>query len=342
MANLYQVLGVARDASSVDIEGAFRERLADLKAAPSPDEDKLALLRDAYHVLANPARRADYDETLQPSRSRGGSSLPPIVATDQDDGPMAEWLASTRLKWIFPLIIVIALAIWWKGRQKPPAPPAPEVVSQAVATSNTENTSSTPAASSTLVSAPPSYNGSAEEVFAGVSGSVARIRVSDGFGNPLSQGSGVVIGPGSVITNCHVTAAGDRISVKVGDDEFPATVALADEERDLCRLNVNGLNAPAVTMASVTSLKVGQRLFAIGAPHGLELTLSEGIVSSLRSTPDGTLIQTTAPISPGSSGGGLFDAGGRLVGIVTFQHRHGQNLNFALPADWIGQMGTRR
>ncbi len=53
------------------------------------------------------------------------------------------------------------------------------------------------------------------------------------------------------------------------------------------------------------------------------------------------MIQTTAPISPGSSGGGLFDASGRLVGIVTFQHRFGQNLNFAVPADWISEMRTR-
>ena len=53
------------------------------------------------------------------------------------------------------------------------------------------------------------------------------------------------------------------------------------------------------------------------------------------------MIQTTAPISPGSSGGGLFDLSGRLVGIMTFQHRFGQNLNFALPADWIGQMRAR-
>ena len=82
-------------------------------------------------------------------------------------------------------------------------------------------------------------------------------------------------------------------------------------------------------------------MYAIGAPQGLDLTISEGIVSSLRDVPGGTVIQTTAPVSRGSSGGGLFDASGRLVGIVTFQHRYGQNLNFALPADWIGEMRAR-
>jgi hypothetical protein len=61
----------------------------------------------------------------------------------------------------------------------------------------------------------------------------------------------------------------------------------------------------------------------------------------LREVQDGTVIQTTAPISPGSSGGGLFNAAGQLVGITTFQHRYGQNLNFALPVDWVARMQTR-
>ena len=85
-------------------------------------------------------------------------------------------------------------------------------------------------------------------------------------------------------------------------------------------------------------MQVGQKVYAIGSPQGLDLTLSDGMVSSLREGEDGTFIQTTAPISPGSSGGGLFNERGVLVGIVTFQMRSGQNLNFAIPADWIERM----
>ena len=154
-------------------------------------------------------------------------------------------------------------------------------------------------------------------------------------GRPMSQGSGVVVGPGVIVTNCHVTKGSHDITVKVGREEFRATALSADEEHDLCRLSVAGLAAPAVSLVPVAQLKTGQRVFAIGAPQGFELTISEGIVSSLRPVADGTVIQTTAPISSGSSGGGLFDTSGRLVGIVTFQHKYGQNLNFALPADWI-------
>jgi len=67
----------------------------------------------------------------------------------------------------------------------------------------------------------------------------------------------------------------------------------------------------------------------------LELTLSEGIISGLREYEGGHVLQTSAAISPGSSGGGLFDAQGRLVGITTFFLSKGQNLNFALPAEWV-------
>ncbi len=78
---------------------------------------------------------------------------------------------------------------------------------------------------------------------------------------------------------------------------------------------------------------MGERVYTIGAPIGLELTLGEGIISGLRSHKDRRLVQTSAPISGGSSGGGLFDAYGNLVGITTFLLREAQNLNFAIAAE---------
>jgi hypothetical protein len=178
-------------------------------------------------------------------------------------------------------------------------------------------------------------------VFAEVAASVARVQVMDATDRVIAFGSGVVIGKAVVLTNCHVAMRGAKIAIRINDVVMPATIQLADEALDLCRLNVAGLGAPAVAISGVGSLRTGQRVYAIGAPQGLDLTISDGIVSALRKVDEGTVIQTTAPISPGSSGGGLFDTAGRLVGIMTFQHRYGQNLNFALPADWIGQMRTR-
>jgi hypothetical protein len=198
-----------------------------------------------------------------------------------------------------------------------------------------------PASAPAPAAEPARSSSPAEEVFAKVSPSVARVNVMDASGRMIAFGSGVVIDRDTVVTNCHVVRRGVNINVKLGNAVRSADVQVSDEELDLCRLSVSGLGAPAVAIGTVGGLRTGQRVYAIGAPQGLDLTISEGIVSSLREVSGGSVIQTTAPISAGSSGGGLFDLSGRLVGIMTFQHRYGQNLNFALPADWIGEMQTR-
>jgi tetratricopeptide (TPR) repeat protein len=106
-------------------------------------------------------------------------------------------------------------------------------------------------------------------------------------------------------------------------------------------LTVPDLKSAPVAFGTASNLRVGQHVHAIGAPKGLEQTMSEGLISSLRPYEGSQYIQTSAAISPGSSGGGLFDDQGRLVGITTFQFIEGQNLNFALPVDWIGELPKR-
>ena len=179
------------------------------------------------------------------------------------------------------------------------------------------------------------------EVFSMASPSVVVVRARDAQGKLIGFGSGVVIAPAQVITNCHVTNKGARLEVKSGPGTLPASLRYTDRERDLCQLAVPGLTAPAVKIGSVKQLKIGARVVALGAPQGLELSLSDGIVSALRGAGDASIIQTTAPISPGSSGGGLFDEEGRLIGITTYYLAEGQNLNFALPADWIAALPER-
>ncbi len=134
---------------------------------------------------------------------------------------------------------------------------------------------------------------------------------------------------------------GKILRVRRLENIFDATLKYADPDRDLCQLSVPELKAPAIAFGSAKKLKVGQRVYAIGTPKGLELTLSEGLVSSLRQYEGSQYIQTSAAISPGSSGGGLFDDQGRLVGITTFQVIDGQNLNFALPVEWISELPNR-
>jgi len=185
-----------------------------------------------------------------------------------------------------------------------------------------------------------------EQVFEKVSPSVWAVRALDSTERPFGFGSGVVIGPGRMVTNCHVLAKAKYVQVKRESSIFEATLEHADVERDLCTLAISGLAAPAVVIGGLADLKVGQRVYAIGNPVKLALTLSEGLVSGLRSeVPTLPPIQTSAAISPGSSGGGLFDMEGRLVGITTLivvdRARLAQNLNFAIPADWIAEVPER-
>ncbi len=150
-----------------------------------------------------------------------------------------------------------------------------------------------------------------------------------------------MVGPGTVATNRHVVESGGEVRVTFQGQAYPATVLHADREYDLCSLSVPGLPAPPVEMASVHTIRVGQRVYAIGAPKGLELSISDGLVSAVRAYGTFPLIQTNAPISRGSSGGGLFDTDGRLVGITTASAIEGQNINFALVSDLVPQLPAR-
>jgi serine protease Do len=180
-----------------------------------------------------------------------------------------------------------------------------------------------------------------EQIFARAAPSVVVVEVVDEQGMPAAQGSGVVIGPGLVITPCHVAQSGRRLRIWHGVTPFAATLGYADTEHDLCQVHTPQLPAPPVVRGSVKNLAVGQPTYIISAPQGLSLTFTAGIISALRPVLGSVLIQTDAAVSPGSSGGGLFDRAGRLIGMPCFQLQEGQQLNFALPVDWIVNVALR-
>lgn len=182
-----------------------------------------------------------------------------------------------------------------------------------------------------------------DELFVRVSPSVVEIHGFDTRIKPATYGSGVVIARETVITNCHVLAKTRSIIVKKGNAHHQATLEYPDVERDLCQLKVPDLNAPAVTLGSSQSLRVGQRVYALGNPIGLELTLSDGLISAFRKMEGSAVprLQTSAPISPGSSGGGLFDRDGNLIGITTAGAPGAENIAIAHPVEWVRELPER-
>ena len=160
--------------------------------------------------------------------------------------------------------------------------------------------------------------------------------------NGNNQGSGVIIRPNIVATNCHVVDEGGTIAVYKSDNRradtdtaFPATIHRSDTDKDFCLLDVDGLWGIPATVRKYDTLKIGETVYALGAPKGLDLSLSDGLISQLREQNGNRQIQTTAAISPGSSGGGLFDVEGNLVGIVTEKvvDESTEGIGFAIPAD---------
>jgi tetratricopeptide (TPR) repeat protein len=170
-----------------------------------------------------------------------------------------------------------------------------------------------------------------DEIYRRLSPSVFTVETLDAKGVVIAFGSGVAISSHNVVTNAHVVAGGKSFRVKQDDHVWPAIVDIVEADADLARLEVLGLNAIPVVTRDPSDLAVGERVYAIGTPKGLELSLSEGLISGFRTMENERVIQTTAAISPGSSGGGLFDAQARLIGITSSSIRSGQSLNFAIP-----------
>jgi len=156
----------------------------------------------------------------------------------------------------------------------------------------------------------------------------------------IAQGSGVVLGESRVVTNRHVVDGASQVTVLRGDQEFLTRSSKSSPLHDIAIIEVSGFSSVAIPVRTANTLQVGERVYAIGAPKGLELTLSEGLISALRPYEGGLVIQTTAPVSHGSSGGGLFDTEGNLIGITTFGVLDGQNLNFALPIEWASNLDS--
>lgn len=347
---LYATLGLAPKASEGDIRTAYEARLA----ATAPDDTITRMaLKEAWTVLGHTQRRAVYDASLHEQATRDAAKPASTTQTGRSSrsarhSAAAEPSSKGKL-WLIAgvgLMIVTAWLVMRHGHasstkadgarqtaiQLPQTDPAATVNVSAINVGNANQAQGgTQPATLGRILTP-------EQLFAQASPSVVRINVLDERGEELGHGSGVVIEQGKVITNCHVAKAGPRLKVKHQNKQYDASVQVNDEQHDLCKLTVFGLDAPTVPVGTVAGMHVGQKVYAIGSPQGLDLTLSDGMVSSLREGEDGTFIQTTAPISPGSSGGGLFNERGVLVGIVTFQMRSGQNLNFAIPADWIDRM----
>ena len=163
-----------------------------------------------------------------------------------------------------------------------------------------------------------------------------------------STGSGFFVGPNQIATNYHViedilneyTIGGAKL---VGKEDVYAieNIVSFDKEKDLAIVKIKevkstGIEVPALILGDSDAVQIGEKIYVVGNPQGLEGTFSDGIISAIRGdSTDDKVFQMTAPISEGSSGGPVLNEKGEVIGVSVATYLDGQNLNFAIPVNYL-------
>ena len=164
---------------------------------------------------------------------------------------------------------------------------------------------------------------------------IVRLTMLDPSGAPQKYGSGVVVGKNLVVTCWHVVNGASAVKASFTDGRTKSVPGLVsvDVAHDVVLLSVSTGSIKPLPLGPIPPL--GASVVAIGNPEGYSGTISSGLVSGVRTLDMTRVIQTSAPISPGSSGGALLDLHGAVVGVTSEQNIEGQNLNFAVVSDYV-------
>src|ERR1035441_10375271 len=157
-------------------------------------------------------------------------------------------------------------------------------------------------------------------------------------------GSGFIIKPdGIIVTNHHVVANAKEMSVKLQSGEVYRNVYLlsSDPTNDLAFLKIEAVDLPTIPLGNSNKVQLGDAVLLVGAPQGLEQTVSDGLISGIRLDNGVRVLQTSAAASPGSSGGPLLNRSGEAVGVMSFKLVDGENLNFTIQINYVrGKLDT--
>lgn len=160
-----------------------------------------------------------------------------------------------------------------------------------------------------------------------------------------SLGTGFVVSQdGLIATNLHVIAGNSEITVTLSDHREFQVVEIwnGDRQRDLVIMRIQAKKLPVIPLGDSDGIHPGDSIVAIGHPLGLEDTVSNGLVSAVRKLDKGlTVLQISAPIAPGSSGGPIFNDHGEVIGVATAIMLGGQNINFGVPISYLKELLKR-
>jgi len=177
----------------------------------------------------------------------------------------------------------------------------------------------------------------ASATYASVAPSVFLVERRDNAGKRLGIGSAFLISGNRLVTNAHVVSGG-RPFLKVGPIAIELTIARLDTKNDLAILESRTPVEARPLLFGPAEPGIGTPILALGNPQGLERTVTEGLISGVRTLAGRRLLQISASISPGSSGGPVVTSDGLVVGVVVGFLENGQNLNFAIPSELVQQL----
>lgn len=183
---------------------------------------------------------------------------------------------------------------------------------------------------------------STADVLAKARPAVVTVLAFDESGKQCALGSGFVVrADGVIVTAWHVLAGASKVRIKfaTGKSYELLSVVAVDEKKDYAVLKIDASNLRALEFGNSEMLRQGDRVYALGSPLGFEQTATDGIVSAIRLMPGiGKLLQVSAAISPGSSGGPVLNARGQVVGIAILKAVAGEDLNFAVTINLVKSM----
>jgi S1-C subfamily serine protease len=182
-----------------------------------------------------------------------------------------------------------------------------------------------------------------EDIYDAIQSSTLTLDVQTTNGDRFLGSAFLAVGQGLAVTAWHVVHDAQRVEARFSDNQRVPVAGLVDknEELDLALIKLEAGNRPSISLAPSTP-RIGCRVFIIGAPRGLDFSISDGLLSQIRTFNSVRYYQVSCPISPGDSGGPVLNENAEVVGVMSWRKGNAQNVAFATPSSNIARLNSSR